>query len=78
MWMMLLGLVPLSAVISLDGLVRRRAVRRPIARMSAFGSEVAGFLSNSQVAVLPLFLMMGSLPAVSGIAEDMYVLAHAA
>ena len=75
---MLLGLVPLSAVMSLMGLFGAALFAGPLPAMSAFGSEVAGFLSNSQVAVLPLFLMMGSFAAVSGIAEDMYVLAHAA
>jgi TRAP-type uncharacterized transport system fused permease subunit len=34
------------------------------------------FLTNSQVAVLPLFLMMGSLAVVAGMSGDIYELAH--
>jgi tripartite ATP-independent transporter DctM subunit len=45
--------------------------------LSAFATEVSGFLTNTQIAVLPLFLMMGSFAAVAGIADDMYALAHA-
>ncbi len=45
--------------------------------LSAAGSEVTGFLTNSQVATLPLFLMMGSFAAAADISEDVYRLAHA-
>jgi tripartite ATP-independent transporter DctM subunit len=44
--------------------------------MSAFGSESAGLLTNSQIATLPLFLMMGSFAAVARLSEDLYELAH--
>ena len=44
--------------------------------MSAFATEATSFLTNSQVATLPLFLMMGSFAAVSGMADDMYRLGH--
>jgi tripartite ATP-independent transporter DctM subunit len=44
--------------------------------LSAFATEVTGFLTNSQVATLPLFLMMGSFAAQAGMASDLYALAH--
>ncbi len=34
------------------------------------------FLTNSQVAVLPMFLMMGSFAVVAGLSGDIYELAH--
>jgi tripartite ATP-independent transporter DctM subunit len=77
LWLLLLGLVPLAAVMGLMGLVGTALFIGFPPALSAFGTEVSGFLTNSQVAVLPLFLMMGSFAAVAGIAEDVYALAHA-
>jgi tripartite ATP-independent transporter DctM subunit len=77
LWLLLLGLVPLAAVMGLMGLVGTALFIGFAPALSAFGTEVSGFLTNSQVAVLPLFLMMGSFAAVAGIAEDVYALAHA-
>ena len=44
--------------------------------MSAFATEATGLLTNSQLATLPLFLMMGSFAAVAGLADDLYRLSH--
>jgi tripartite ATP-independent transporter DctM subunit len=77
MWILLLVLVPLSAVMGLMGLVGTALFIGFPPALSAFATEVSGFLTNSQVAVLPLFLMMGSFAAIAGIADDMYALAHA-
>jgi C4-dicarboxylate transporter DctM subunit len=46
--------------------------------LNSFGSEVARFLTNYELATLPLFLMMGSFAAVAGVASDLYRLAQAA
>jgi tripartite ATP-independent transporter DctM subunit len=77
LWIMLMALAPLAAAMGLLGLVCTAFYIGMHPALSAFGSEVAGFLGNGQVAVLPLFLMMGSFAAVSGIADDIYALAHA-
>ncbi|HKW54905.1 MAG TPA: TRAP transporter large permease, partial [Stellaceae bacterium] len=45
--------------------------------LSVLGNETAQFLTNEQVAVVPMFLMMGSFAVVAGMAEDIYDLAHA-
>jgi tripartite ATP-independent transporter DctM subunit len=44
--------------------------------LSAFATEAEGFLTNSQIATLPLFLMMGSFASVSDMATDLYDMAH--
>lgn len=77
MWLLLLFLVPLSAVMGLMGIVGAALFIGFNPSLSAFATEVSGFLTNAQIAVLPLFLMMGSFAAVAGIADDMYALAHA-
>ena len=77
LWVLMLGLVPLAAVLGLVGLVGSATVIGFPPALSAFATEATGFLTNSQVATLPLFLMMGSFAAQSGMAGDLYNLAHA-
>jgi tripartite ATP-independent transporter DctM subunit len=78
LWIFLLVLVPLSAAMGLMGLIGTSFFLGFSPSLSAFATEATGFLTNSQVAVLPLFLMMGAFAAVAGIADDVYALAHAA
>jgi tripartite ATP-independent transporter DctM subunit len=77
LWAFLLGLMPLAAVMGMMGLAGTALFIGWSPAFSAFGTEPAGFLTNSQVAVLPLFLMMGSFAAVAGLSDDIYALAHA-
>ena len=76
MWALLLGMIPLAAILGLIGLVGTAAILGFEPALSVLGTEATGFLTNSQVAVLPLFLMMGSFASVAGLAEDIYSLAH--
>ena len=76
MWILMLGLVPLAALMGLCGLVGAALLIGFPPAMSAYATEVSGFLTNSQIATLPLFLMMGSFAAVSDMAKDLYDLAH--
>lgn len=76
MWVFLLGLIPLAAIMGLIGLVGTAAFIGFEPALSVLGTEATGFLTNSQVAVLPLFLMMGSFASVAGLSEDIYRLAH--
>jgi tripartite ATP-independent transporter DctM subunit len=77
LWMVLLTLMPLAAVMGLTGLVGTALFLGFGPGFSAFATEATGFLTNSLVAVLPLFLLMGSFAAVAGLADDAYALAHA-
>lgn len=76
MWLLMLGQVPLAAVMALTGIVGSALFMGFVPATSAFATEAATFLTNSQIATLPLFLMMGSFAAVSGMADDMYRLGH--
>ncbi|MGE3248314.1 MAG: TRAP transporter large permease [Beijerinckiaceae bacterium] len=77
MWLLLLMLLPLAAVLAIVGLIGSSLLLSSEATLSAFATEAEGFLANYQVATLPMFLMMGSFAAVSGIADDIYSLAQA-
>lgn len=77
MWLWLLGLVPLAAAIGFIGLVGTMLLIGPNPSLSAFATEASGFLTNYQVATLPLFLMMGSFAATAGVSDDVYRLAQA-
>jgi hypothetical protein len=76
MWIFMFGLVPLAAVMGVVGVVGSALFIGFTPAFSAFSTEVAGFLTNSQVATLPLFLMMGSFAAVADLSDDLYHLAH--
>lgn len=77
LWLALLMLVPLAAIMGLLGVVGTAAFMGLNPSLGAFATEATGFLANYQVASLPLFLLMGSFAAVSGISEDLYRLAQA-
>ena len=77
LWLFMFGLVPLAAGMGLVGLVGAALLIGFDPALSAFGTTVVGFLTNSQVGTLPLYLMMGSFAAAAGMATDLYNLAHA-
>src|SRR5215470_14541077 len=64
MWILMFAQVPLAAVMGLTGIVGSALFVGFIPATSAFATEATTFLTNSQVATLPLFLMMGSFAAV--------------
>jgi tripartite ATP-independent transporter DctM subunit len=76
LWLLMLVLMPLATVTGLVGILGAASLIGWNPALSAFASEATGLLTNSQMATLPLFLMMGSFAAVSGMAQDLYRLAH--
>jgi tripartite ATP-independent transporter DctM subunit len=76
MWALMLLLVPIAALMGLTGLCGAALLIGFPPALSAFATEAEGFLTNSQIATLPLFLMMGSFASVSDMATDLYDLAH--
>jgi tripartite ATP-independent transporter DctM subunit len=76
LWGLLLLSVPLAAVMGLLGLVGAVAFITLDPALTVLGNESVQFLTNSQVAVLPLFLMMGSFAVIAGMSSDIYQLAH--
>jgi C4-dicarboxylate transporter DctM subunit len=77
MWALLLCTIPLACVIGLVGVLATTLFIGFQPTMSALATEAAGFLTNYEVATLPLFLMMGSFAIAAGISDDIYRLAQA-
>jgi C4-dicarboxylate transporter DctM subunit len=76
LWVFMLVLMPLASVTGLIGIFGCALFIGFGPAMSAFATEATGLLTNSQLATLPLFLMMGSFAAVAGLADDLYRLSH--
>lgn len=76
-WLLLALYVPLAAALGLLGALCAALMIGELPALSVLGNETAQFITNEQVAVVPMFLMMGSFAVVAGMAEDIYDLAHA-
>jgi len=76
MWLMTLVLIPIAAIMGIVGVISSSMFIGLMPSLGAASTEVTGFLGNTQLATLPLFLMMGSFAAVADISEDVYRLAH--
>jgi C4-dicarboxylate transporter, DctM subunit len=77
MWILMLAQVPLAALTGLIGIIGAALFIGFPPALSSFATGATGMLTNNQISTLPLFLMMGSFAAVSGMADDLYKLAHA-
>jgi tripartite ATP-independent transporter DctM subunit len=76
MWILMLGQVPLAALTGVMGVIGAALFIGFPPAFSTVAVESTSLLTNSQIATLPLFLMMGSFAAVSGMSQDLYQLAH--
>ncbi|OFZ96723.1 MAG: hypothetical protein A3H35_07955 [Betaproteobacteria bacterium RIFCSPLOWO2_02_FULL_62_17] len=75
-WVLLVLYVPLAVALGLLGILCTSLMIGLDPALNVLGNESAQFLTNSQVAVVPMFLMMGSFAVVAGMSEDIYDLAH--
>ncbi|MGE3245000.1 MAG: TRAP transporter large permease subunit, partial [Beijerinckiaceae bacterium] len=76
LWLLLILSVPLAAVMGLLGLSAAIFFTTLEPAMTVLGNETVGFLTNYEVAVLPMFLLMGSFAVAAGMSSDIYELAH--
>jgi tripartite ATP-independent transporter DctM subunit len=76
LWVLLILYVPLAVVMGLLGLVTSIVFLGLEPALTVLGNESVQFLTNPAVAVLPMFLMMGSFAVVAGMSGDLYELAH--
>jgi tripartite ATP-independent transporter DctM subunit len=72
-----LALVPLGVAMMASGIAGLAVVLAPEQALHAYGSLLADFLVRIDLAVLPLFVLMGSLAAAAGLSDDLYRFAHA-
>lgn len=76
-WVMVLLFVPLAAALLFCGLFGSAALIGMPQALTVLGSEAAGLVMNADLAIIPLFLMMGGFAVAGGMAGDIYRLAHA-
>ena len=77
MWVLILLYVPLGVVMGLLGVFGAALLIGFGPALSVLGNETTQFITNAQVAVLPLFLIMGGFAVAAGMSGDIYNLAHA-
>lgn len=78
LWIFVLLLMPVAVVLIACGIVGTVLLMGTNAALNIVGSETAGLLTNADLAVVPLFLLMGGFATVGGLSNDVYKLAHAA
>lgn len=69
--------VPIGIAMSLVGVGGFAAIAGWGPALSLLASEPASTLTNLDLAVIPLFMLMGNLAAAAGLANDVYNIAHA-
>ncbi len=77
MWTLGAALVPLGVAMMLAGLAGLAVILEPQQALLAYGSMLSDFLVRIDLAVLPLFVLMGSLAAAAGLSDDLYRFAQA-
>jgi tripartite ATP-independent transporter DctM subunit len=77
LWLAVLCQIPLAAASGLLGIAGTAIVLSLPATGRVFATDAMEFMTNWQVATLPLFLMMGSFAVAAGISEDIYRVANA-
>lgn len=75
-WGLILLLVPLGAAMGLAGLAGLVILLGFDPALNALGFYNARFISNPNLATLPLFLLMGNFAVAAGLADDIYNLAN--
>ena len=77
LWLLILVLMPVGVAMTLAGLIGTAAYMGFPQAFSVLGSETVGLITNADLAVIPLFLMMGGFAVAGGLSEDIFRLAHA-
>lgn len=76
MWALMVIGVPLAAAMGLVGFLGIAILLSAGPAGTVVGGETARYLTSETLAVLPLFLLMGSFASVAGLSADIYRFAH--
>ena len=69
--------VPIGVAMGLIGVVGFGLMTNFDAGLSILATEAGGIMTNFNISIIPLFLLMGSFTACSGMADDLYRVAYA-
>jgi len=77
LWAVVLFLVPLAAALVICAILGAAVLAGFSPALSVLGSETVGLITNADLAVIPLFLMMSGFATAGGMSADIFRLAHA-
>lgn len=77
LWVLVLFFIPIAAALIICGVLGISGLMGGSTALTVLGSETVGLITNTDLAVLPLFLMMGGFAVAGGMATDIYRLAYA-
>ena len=77
MFLLILLHIPIGIAMAVSGFIGFGILSNFGSAATLFATEPVGVISNLDLAVIPLFLLMGSFAGVSGLSGDLYRLAHA-
>ncbi|MCB1407341.1 MAG: TRAP transporter large permease subunit, partial [Rhodobacteraceae bacterium] len=78
MLLLILMHVPIGVAMGIAGVATFGMIRGNLApALTLFGTETVGKVGSAELAVIPLFLLMGSFATVGGLSSDLYRIAHA-
>ncbi len=69
--------VPVGVAMAMAGLLSYSALQSLNVGVTLFGSQPASVISNLDIGVIPLFLLMGAFSSAAGLSADIYRLAFA-
>lgn len=78
MLVMIFAHVPIGVAMGISGVVTFGLIRGNFeAAATLFGTETIGKVASTELAVVPLFLLMGAFATVGGLSSDLYRIAYA-
>jgi C4-dicarboxylate transporter DctM subunit len=77
LWALILLFIPIAAALVICALIGTGVLMGYPTALTILGSETVGLITSEDLAVLPLFMIMGALAGVAGLSSDIYRLAHA-
>lgn len=78
MLLMILLHVPIGVAMGIAGVATFGIIRGDLSpALTLFGSETISKVASTELAVIPLFLLMGAFATVGGLSADLYRIAHA-
>jgi len=78
MLLLILLHVPIGVAMGVAGVATFGMIRGDLTpALTLFGTETVGKVGSTELAVIPLFLLMGSFATVGGLSSDLYRIAQA-
>ena len=77
LWVLVLAMAPVGVALMVAGLLGTALLMGFPRALLVFGSETVNLVTSAELALIPLFLMMGAFATVGGMSADIYRLAQA-